>query len=55
MQRKLKQKRCNFKITEILKRRNFEGDAERGDENRGISVVKSGPRLLNALLKYKYF
>ena len=38
MRRKLKQKRRNFKINEILKRRNFEADAERGDANRGISV-----------------
>ena len=39
MRRKLKQKRCNFEITEIWKRRNFEADAERGDANRGISVL----------------
>ena len=38
MRRKLIQKRYNFEITEILKRRNFEADAERFDANRGISV-----------------
>ena len=38
MRRKLKQKRRKFEITEILKRRNFEANAERGDANRGISV-----------------
>ena len=39
MRRIVKQKRRNFEITEIFKRRNFEADAERGDANRGISVV----------------
>ena len=38
LRRRLKQKQRNFEITEILKRRNFEADAERGDANRGISV-----------------
>ena len=28
----------NFEITEILKRRNYEADTERGHPNRGISV-----------------
>ena len=41
MRRKWKQKRRNLEITEILKRRNFEADAERGDANRGISVIMS--------------
>ena len=39
MRRKVKQKRGNFEITEILKRRNFEADARQGDTNRGISVL----------------
>ena len=39
MRRKLKQKRCNFEVTEIWKKRNFEADSERGDANRGISVL----------------
>ena len=39
MRRKWKQKRRNFEITEILKRRNFEAGAERGDANLGISVL----------------
>ena len=38
MRRNLKQKQRNFEITEILKRCNFEADAERGDANQGISV-----------------
>ena len=38
MRRKLKQKRRNFEIIKILKRRNFEAVAERGGANRGISV-----------------
>ena len=37
MGRKLKQKRRNFEITVILRRRNFEADAERSDANRAIS------------------
>ena len=40
MRHKLKQKRRNFEIIEILKRHNFVADAERGDANRGISVLK---------------
>ena len=36
---KLKQKRRNFEIAEILKRRNFEADAEQSEANRGISVL----------------
>ena len=39
MRRKLKRKRRNFEITEILKGRNCEADAERGDSNRGMSVL----------------
>ena len=39
MRRKLKQKRHNFEITEILIRRNFEADTERGDANRVMSVI----------------
>ena len=38
MRRKLKPKRCNFEIREILKRHNFEADAERGDANRAFRV-----------------
>ena len=35
----MKRKRRNFEITEIIKRRNFEADAEPGDANRNINVV----------------
>ena len=38
MRRKLKQKRRNFEIAEILKTRNFEADAERGYANQVISL-----------------
>ena len=38
MRRKLKQKRHNFEITEILNKRNSEADTERGDANRSVSV-----------------
>ena len=38
MRRKLKQKRRNFETREILKRHNFEADAEESEANRGISV-----------------
>ena len=38
MRRKLKQKLSNFKMTDILKRRNFEAKTERGYTNRGMSV-----------------
>ena len=41
MRRKLKQKRRNFEITEILKRCNFEADAERENANRVISVLET--------------
>ena len=41
MRRKLKQRRRNFEITEILKRRYFEADAERGNATRGIGVLNS--------------
>ena len=36
---KLKQKRRNFEVTEILKRPNFGADAKRSDVNRGIIVL----------------
>ena len=39
MHRKLKQKHdATSKSLKILKRRNYEADAKRGDANRGISV-----------------
>ena len=38
MRRKLRLKRRNFQVAEILKRHNFEADAERGDAIRVISV-----------------
>ena len=38
MRRTLKHKRHNYEITEILKKRNFEVDAERDNANRGVSV-----------------
>ena len=38
MRCKPKQKQRNIEITEILKRGNFEADAERGHAKRGISV-----------------
>ena len=38
MRRQLKQKRRNFEITDILKRRNFEADIAQDDANRGSSV-----------------
>ena len=37
MRCKRKQKRCNFVITEILKRHNFEAEAEQGDANWGFN------------------
>ena len=41
MLRKLTQKQRDFGITEILRRRNFDADTERGGANRGISVYES--------------
>ena len=52
MRRKLKQKRHNFKITEILKRRNFEADAERSDANWAISVYTIYTRLRRLQLSW---
>ena len=39
MWRKLKQKRSDFEIIDILKRGNYEADAERGDANRDIRCI----------------
>ena len=38
MRRKLKQKRRNIEITEILKRRYFEADTDQANVNREVSV-----------------
>ena len=47
MRCKLKLKRRNFEVTEILKRRNFEAHAERGDLNRRMRVFVKSLQIMN--------